>query len=182
MIRVCEADYDHDLSDVPPRASARSASVRMQACPRWRMLLTESSVIDGAVVIAERYRMMNSKVITKPISIPTRYRRPRKEISSPCGERAYHANVACRNAIEETIRQNFDGMHLKKDCLEPVLAEYGYKRTEWVLATTLQELSWDGRFSRSKQAVGGAALYSRRTSGITPRSPSEVTPPYWMAS
>ena len=54
---------------------------------------------------------------------------------------SYHVNVACRNAIEETIRQNFDGMHLKKDCLEPVLAEYGYKRTEWVLATTLQELS-----------------------------------------
>ena len=53
---------------------------------------------------------------------------------------SYHVSVACRNAIEETIRQNFDGMHLKKDCLEPVLAEYGYKRTEWVLATTLQEL------------------------------------------
>ena len=36
---------------------------------------------------------------------------------------SYHVNVACRNAIEETIRQNFDGMHLKKDCLDPVLAE-----------------------------------------------------------
>ena len=23
---------------------------------------------------------------------------------------SYHANIACRNAIEETIRQNFDGM------------------------------------------------------------------------
>ena len=64
---------------------------------------------------------------------------------------SYHANIACRNAIEKTIRQNFDGMHLKKDCLEPVLAEYGYKRTEWVLATTLQELSWDGRFSRTNK-------------------------------
>ena len=55
----------------------------------------------------------------------------------PMWRESYHANVACRNAIEETIRQSFDGMHLKKDCLEPVLAEYGYKRTEWVLATTL---------------------------------------------
>ena len=69
----------------------------------------------------------------------------------PMWRESYHANVACRNAIEETIRQNFDGMHLKKDCLEPVLAEYGYKRTEWVLATTLQELSWDGRFSRANK-------------------------------
>ena len=69
----------------------------------------------------------------------------------PMWRESYHANVACRKAIEETVRQNFDGMHLKKDCLEPVLAEYGYKRTEWVLATTLQELSWDGRFSRANK-------------------------------
>ena len=95
---------------------------------------------------------------------------------------SYHVNVACRNAIEETIRQNFDGMHLKKDCLEPVLAEYGYKRTEWVLATTLQELSWDGRFQQSKQAVGGATIYSAGRAAQCrdhrPKSPR----PYWMAS
>ena len=75
----------------------------------------------------------------------------KKRNQLPMWRESYHANVACRNAIEETIRQNFDGMHLKKDCLEPVLAEYGYKRTEWVLATTLQELSWDGRFSRTNK-------------------------------
>ena len=28
-----------------------------------------------------------------------------------------------------------------------MLAEYGYKRTAWVLANTLHELKWDGRFS-----------------------------------
>ena len=75
----------------------------------------------------------------------------KKRNQLPMWRESFHANVACRNAIEETIRQNFDGMHLKKDCLEPVLAEYGYKRTEWVLATTLQELSWDGRFSQTNK-------------------------------
>ena len=78
----------------------------------------------------------------------------------PMWRESYRANVACRNAIEETIRQNFDGMHLKKDCLEPVLAEYGYKRTEWVLATTLQELSWDGRFSSTKPVCANVDLFS----------------------
>ena len=38
-------------------------------------------------------------------------------------------------------------MHLDKDCLAPVLDEYGYKRTAWVLVNTLHELKWDGRFS-----------------------------------
>ena len=62
--------------------------------------------------------------------------------------RASHkANIACRDAIEEAIRRNFDGMHLKEDCLQPVLDEFGYKRTSWVLSNTLQMLKWDGRFS-----------------------------------
>ena len=61
--------------------------------------------------------------------------------------RASHkANIACRDAIEEAIRQSFDGMHLKEDCLQPVLDEFGYKSTSWVLSNTLQMLKWDGRF------------------------------------
>ena len=60
---------------------------------------------------------------------------------------SHRANIACRDAIEDAIRRNFDGMHLNEDCITPVLDEYGYKRTAWVLANTLHELKWDGRFS-----------------------------------
>ena len=70
--------------------------------------------------------------------------RSRDEIS--LWRESHRANVACREAIEDTIRQHFDGMNLDPVCLTPVLEEYGYKRTEWVLAATLQELQWDGRF------------------------------------
>ena len=52
---------------------------------------------------------------------------------------SHKANIACRNAIEDAIRQNFDGMNLQTDCLKAVLDEYGYKRTAWVLANTLHE-------------------------------------------
>lgn len=71
--------------------------------------------------------------------------RDRNELS--LWRESHKANIACRNAIEDTIRQNFDGMHLDKNCITPVLDEYGYKRTAWVLANTLHELKWDGRFS-----------------------------------
>ena len=60
---------------------------------------------------------------------------------------SHKANIACRDAIEDAIRRNFDGMYLNEDCLAPVLTAYGYKRTAWVLANTLNELKWDGRFS-----------------------------------
>mgnify|MGYP000041924771 FL=1 len=35
--------------------------------------------------------------------------------------------------------------------LIPVLEEYGYKRTAWVLANTLHELKWDGRFGHANK-------------------------------
>ena len=70
--------------------------------------------------------------------------RERNELS--LWRESHRANIACRGVIEDAIRRSFDGMHLDKDCITPVLEEYGYKRTEWVLAATLQELNWDGRF------------------------------------
>ena len=75
--------------------------------------------------------------------------RERNEL--PLWRDSHKANIACRNAIEDTIRQNFDGMYLNEDCLKPVLDEYGYKRTAWVLANTLHELKWDGRFSTTNK-------------------------------
>ena len=69
----------------------------------------------------------------------------------PLWRESHKANIACRNAIEDAIRQNFDGMHLDKNCITPVLEEYGYKRTAWVLANTLHELKWDGRFGHANK-------------------------------
>lgn len=71
--------------------------------------------------------------------------RERNELS--LWRESHRANIACREAIEDAIRRSFDGMHLDKDCITPVLDAYGYKRTAWVLANTLHELKWDGRFS-----------------------------------
>ena len=48
--------------------------------------------------------------------------RERNELS--LWRESHKANIACRNAIEEAIRQNFDGMHLDKNCITPVLDEY----------------------------------------------------------
>ena len=60
---------------------------------------------------------------------------------------SHQANIACKTAIEQAICGSFDGMHLKADCLDGVLRDFGYKRTAWVLANTLQQKAWDGRFS-----------------------------------
>lgn len=60
---------------------------------------------------------------------------------------SHRANIACKKAIEDAIRQSFDGMHLKEDCVKGVIEQFGFKRTAWVLANTIQQKEWDGRFS-----------------------------------
>lgn len=66
--------------------------------------------------------------------------------------RASHKlNIACKKAVETAIRENFDGMHLKTGCIAQVLEEYGTDRVNWVLANTVQQKDYDGRFSRDNK-------------------------------
>lgn len=58
----------------------------------------------------------------------------------------------CKEAVEGTIRQNFDGMYLKHDIVKPLAEQYGSDRIAFVLANTIQQESWDGRFSRDNKA------------------------------
>lgn len=64
---------------------------------------------------------------------------------------SYKLNRECKEAVEETIRQNFDGMHLKDDIVKPLAEQYGYERIAFVLANTLKQEDWDGRFSRDNK-------------------------------
>ena len=61
------------------------------------------------------------------------------------------ANIACRYAIDKSISDHFDGMHLNPKAAASVIKEFGIDRTLFVLANTVQQLSWDGRFSRENK-------------------------------
>lgn len=69
---------------------------------------------------------------------------------------SHKLNIACKKAIETAIRENFDGMHLKKECLNTVMEEYGPDRMDWVLANTVRHLEYDGRFSHSNKEWAGS--------------------------
>ena len=60
---------------------------------------------------------------------------------------SFKANVACKKAIEQAMRRDFDGMHLKSDCAQSVIEQFGFKRVSWVLSNTVQKLSVDERFN-----------------------------------
>ena len=62
------------------------------------------------------------------------------------------ANIACKNVIEAAIRQYFDGMHLNEVAVTEVVSAYGKERVCSVVANTLQQKSWDARFSSATKA------------------------------
>ena len=67
--------------------------------------------------------------------------------------RASHMeDMACKKMIEDVIRSNFDGMHLSKSAAKLVLDEFGAERIIRVLANTVQQKDWDGRFSPENKA------------------------------
>ena len=60
-------------------------------------------------------------------------------------------NIDCKKVIEEAIALNFDGLHLKEDAATQVLEQFGEERMTFVMANTIRELSYDGRFSRQNK-------------------------------
>lgn len=60
-------------------------------------------------------------------------------------------NVACKDAIEKAVADNFDGMHLNPGAVKPVVDQFGEERVAYVLASTIQIKDWDGRFSPSNK-------------------------------
>ena len=61
-------------------------------------------------------------------------------------------NLDCKKAVEDAIRENFDGMHLAHDAAKGILEEYGAERVVFILANTVQHLEYDGRFSFGNKA------------------------------
>ena len=65
--------------------------------------------------------------------------------------RSHELNNACREEMDKAISENFDGMHLKEGFERELMERYGRERVEYILATTVKENAWDGRYSRENR-------------------------------
>ena len=80
---------------------------------------------------------------------PAAYARENNELEQ---YRASHkANVACKNAIETAIRDNYRDNRLGKEGVKQVSDQFGYERMFYVLANTAQRKDFDGRISRDNK-------------------------------
>lgn len=62
------------------------------------------------------------------------------------------ANIACKEAIEASLSEHYRDNRLDKDAVPQVIEQFGYTRTLYVLANTVQQKEWDGRFSPANKA------------------------------
>lgn len=60
-------------------------------------------------------------------------------------------NVACKEAIQAAISKHYNGQQLDEEAVHLVVARFGKARTSFILANTVQEKDWDGRFSQSNK-------------------------------
>ena len=65
---------------------------------------------------------------------------------------SYQANIACKEAIEEAISENYGNNRLNSQAVfDAVSAEFSMERIQYVLANTVQYKDWDGRISRANR-------------------------------
>ena len=79
------------------------------------------------------------------------FQQARRDGSTELWLESRQENIRCKKAVEQAIGEDFDGMYLKADCAQKVIEDYGFKRLAWVLANTVQQKSWDGRFSTANR-------------------------------
>jgi hypothetical protein len=65
---------------------------------------------------------------------------------------SHEANVACRDAIQDAIRKNYNDNSLDVSCAKQIVERFGLPRTQIVLASTIRAIEWDGRISNENKA------------------------------
>ena len=62
-------------------------------------------------------------------------------------KQSHNENILCAQAIRKALADNFDGYHLKSGTEKKIIEDFGFDRTMYVLANTIQHYSYDGRIS-----------------------------------
>lgn len=61
------------------------------------------------------------------------------------------ANIGCRDAIQEAIKNHYHDNRLDPASVSEVVDKYNFHRVLYVLANTVRQKDWDGRFSQSNK-------------------------------
>lgn len=126
-------------------------------CPLEDVFQAFESVEDGHMAairdcIIDRAGKELEKQRTAPVyTKPPDYAREHGELDQY--RESKRLNVLCKEAIEQAVRDNYRDNRLDADAVwRDVTAQFGAERAAFVLAMTVREKDFDGRFSRENKA------------------------------
>lgn len=97
-------------------------------------------------------RKEQEELLSLPVYLQSgAYAREHDEL--PLFRASYKANVACKEALEKAINDNYSDNRLNLAAIyNEVVDQFGPERVKFVLAATVQHKDWDERFSRGNKA------------------------------
>lgn len=79
---------------------------------------------------------------------------------------SHNANIACKEAIEQAIADNYRDNCLGSACVQQVLQQFDPGRIFYVLANTVRQKDYDGRISRDNKAWAQTILVCEDKDGF----------------
>lgn len=79
---------------------------------------------------------------------------------------SHRANIACKEAIEQAIADNYRNNRLGPACVQQVLQQFDPDRVFYVLANTVRQKDHDGRISRDNKAWAQTVLVCEDKDGF----------------
>ena len=144
--------YMYSHPDSRFEGGGRDFGIRADTADHTYMIRCNPDPGEYSVYIYAYNRQMLEKAFEKPevYRQNASYAREHGEIERWRESKA--ENVACRDAIDKAVAENYDGAHLKTEkILNSVVSDFGRERVELVLAATIQEKIHDGRFSNANK-------------------------------
>jgi len=103
------------------------------------------------VKIGEKNYILPAKDDTDVYRHTAAYAREHNEL--PQYRESLQANIACKEAIEKAVGENYHGWSADiKTAAAQVMAQFSVERIQYVLAATVQQKDWDGRISDDNKA------------------------------
>ena len=106
---------------------------------------------EQLVRIGEKNYILPAKDDTDVYQHTAAYAREHNEL--PQYRESLQANIACKEAIEKAVGENYNGWSADtKTAAAQVMVQFPVERIRYVLAATVQQKDWDGRISDDNKA------------------------------
>lgn len=129
------------------------------------MDVVSDTVYDLANILLSEEEREKNKLRELPIYYHSgEYARENGELEKYRESRA--TNIGCRDAIQEAIKTYYHDNRLDPAAVSEVADKYGFHRVLFVLANTVRQKDWDGRFSRSNKEWAATMYIPEDTDGF----------------